>query len=66
MLSVDVTCEPDIIKAVIMALSDSGAHLDHASTLRQVTVSYLASILVMQGKVAASHSPMRTRTITRT
>ena len=27
------TCEPDMMKAVMMALSDSGAHLNKASSL---------------------------------
>ena len=46
-----VTCEPDMMKVDMVVLSCSGAHL--------------ANMLVMQGKLAASQSPMRTLIITR-
>ena len=65
-MSAYFTCEPDMMKVLMVALSDSGAHLDQLLKVMDSRISYLASMLVMQGKVTASHSPMRTRTITRT
>ena len=55
-----------MMNVLMVALSDSGAHLDQLLKVVDSRISYLASMLVMQGKVAASHSPISTRTITRT
>ena len=57
------TCEPDIMMVVMVARSDSGAHLLKMLLRRMCTFSDLANMLVMQGKVAASHSPIRTLTM---
>ena len=57
------TCEPDIMMVVMVARSDSGAHLLKMLLRRRCTFSDLANMLVMQGKVAASHSPISTLTM---
>ena len=57
------TCEPDIMMVVIVARSDSGAHLLQMWLSSVNELSYLANMLVMQGKVAASHSPISTLTM---
>ena len=58
------TCEPDIMMVVIVARSDSGAHLSKMLLRLTCAFSDLANMLVMQGKVAASHSPISTLTMT--